>query len=73
MARSRIYFGVLVALLNAGVAFAGIGPVATLEISNANVSPDGFTRAATVTNGQVDGPLITGKKVNFWLINLRAL
>ena len=73
MTHSGTFFGLFVLLLSASVAFAGIGPAATLEISNANVSPDGFTRAATVANGQVDGPLITGKKVSFWLNNLREI
>jgi hypothetical protein len=67
MMRSSTFFGLLVlqVLLSASVSFAGIGPVATLEISNANVSPDGFTRAATVANGQLEAPLITGAKVSF--------
>ena len=44
-------------------AYAAIGPVADLNISNAAVSPDGFLRDAVVVNGQTPGPLITGNKV----------
>ena len=44
-------------------AYAAIGPVADLTISNAQVSPDGFLRDAVVTNGLMPGPLITGNKV----------
>ncbi len=42
-----------------------IGPVADLTISNANISPDGFTRSAVVVNNQFPGPLVTGNKVRF--------
>ena len=35
----------------AASAYAAIGPVANLVISNADVTPDGFTRAAVVVNG----------------------
>ena len=45
-------------------AYAAIGPVADLTISNAQVSPDGFLRDAVVTNGLVPGPLITGNKAS---------
>ena len=43
-------------------AYAGIGPIADLIISNAAISPDGYVRDAVVVNGQSPGPLITGKK-----------
>ena len=43
---------------------ATIGPVADLTISNADVTPDGYTRAAVVMNGQMPGPLITGNMVS---------
>ena len=36
---------------------------AALTISNADVTPDGYTRAAIVVNGQHPGPLLTGNKV----------
>lgn len=35
---------------------------AALTISNADVSPDGYTRAAIVVNGQHPGPVLTGNK-----------
>jgi hypothetical protein len=72
MARSSAFFTLLIAVINAGVAFAGIGPAATLTISNGNVSPDGFTRAATLTNGKIDGPLITAQKVGEHLHNVEV-
>jgi iron transport multicopper oxidase len=37
-----------------------------LTISNGDISPDGFTRAATLVNGQIDGPLITASKVGVY-------
>lgn len=47
-----------------GRAYAAIGPVTDLTISNAAISPDGFTRDAVVMNGVFPGPLITGNKVS---------
>ncbi|PIL29303.1 transporter [Ganoderma sinense ZZ0214-1] len=41
---------------------AGVGTVGDLTISNLDVTPDGYTRAAVVVNGQFPGPLITGNK-----------
>ncbi|KAI0822637.1 phenoloxidase [Trametes gibbosa] len=49
---------------------AAIGPVTDLIISNANVSPDGFQRAAVVANGGTPGPLITGQKGDRFQINV---
>ena len=51
------------ALVYVAWAYASIGPVADLTISNADVAPDGFTRAAIVMNGVFPGPLITGNMV----------
>nr|ACZ82339.1 laccase [Lentinus sp. WR2] len=51
-------------------AYAAIGPVADLTISNAQVSPDGFLRDAVVTNGLVPGPLITGNKGDRFQLNV---
>ena len=45
-------------------AFAAIGPVADLVITNQDVSPDGFTRGAVVAGGNTIGPLIVGQKVS---------
>ena len=42
--------------------FAAIGPVADLTISNANISPDGYERAAVLAGETFPGPLITGQK-----------
>nr|AAW28936.1 laccase A [Trametes sp. 420] len=47
-----------------------IGPVADLTISNANISPDGFTRSAVVMNNQFPGPLVTGNKGANFQINV---
>ena len=55
----------LVTLALVGRTYAAIGPVTDLTISNAAVSPDGFTRDAVVVNGVFPGPLITGKKVSW--------
>lgn len=49
---------------------AAIGPVTDLTISNANISPDGFQRAAVVANGEAPGPLITGNKGDNFQINV---
>ncbi|KAI0371788.1 phenoloxidase [Pilatotrama ljubarskyi] len=49
---------------------AAIGPTTDLTISDANVSPDGFERAAVVANGVVPGPLITGQKGDRFQINV---
>ncbi|KAI0751805.1 laccase 1 [Daedaleopsis nitida] len=49
---------------------AAIGPVADLVISNANISPDGFERAAVLAGGTFPGVLITGQKGNHFQINV---
>ncbi|CDO78173.1 Laccase [Trametes cinnabarina] len=51
-------------------AFAGIGPVTDLTISNVNVSPDGYERVAVVANGVMPAPLITGQKGEEFKINV---
>lgn len=51
-------------LLFSTSAYAAIGPTADLIISDADIAPDGFTRAAVVVNGVSPGPLITGNKVS---------
>lgn len=50
-------------LLLGAVLAATIGPVADLNIVNAVVSPDGFSRSAVLANGGTTGPLIVGNKV----------
>ena len=50
--------------------FAAIGPVADLTISNANISPDGYERAAVLAGETFPGPLITGQKDDHFQINV---
>ncbi|KAI1791000.1 laccase 2 [Ganoderma leucocontextum] len=47
-----------------------IGPIADLTIADADITPDGFTRAAVVMNGQFPGPLITGNKGDNFQLNV---
>ncbi|KAI0690882.1 laccase B [Cerioporus squamosus] len=51
-------------------AFAAIGPITDLEIINADVSPDGFERAAVLAGGTFPGPLISGNKGDNFKINV---
>ncbi|PIL31400.1 transporter [Ganoderma sinense ZZ0214-1] len=53
-----------------GWVYAAIGPVTDLTISNAAISPDGFTRDAVVMNGVFPGPLITGNKGDNFQLNV---
>ncbi len=46
---SRVKSAFLLLLTVAGVTEATIGPVATLNIANKDISPDGFTRACVGT------------------------
>ena len=52
--------------------YAGIGPVATLVVTDAQISPDGYVRDAIVTNGVFPAPLITGRKVSSMLNSTRT-
>ncbi|KAF8259954.1 laccase [Lactarius quietus] len=63
----------LFALLSvvSGRVSAAIGPNAALQITNNVVSPDGFPRLATLANGGVPGPLITGNKSDTFSINVQ--
>ncbi|KAH9918575.1 laccase [Epithele typhae] len=64
-------FAPLIALFSFGRLVAGaIGPVADLTISNADVTPDGDTRAAVVVNGLMPGPLITGNMGDNFQLNV---
>ncbi|KAF9076431.1 laccase lcc6 [Rhodocollybia butyracea] len=47
-----------------------IGPVTDLVIENADIAPDGFTRAAVLAGGTYPGPLITGSKNDNFKINV---
>ena len=40
-----------------------VGPVGDMVITNGDVTPDGFTRAAVLVNGTVPGPVVVGNKV----------
>ena len=42
-----------------------VGPVGDMVITDGDVTPDGFTRAAVLVNGQVPGPIVVGNKVGF--------
>ena len=54
---------IVFALAFAHSATASVGPVTDLTISDGNVTPDGYTRAAVLVNGQTPGPLVVGNKV----------
>ena len=58
---SSTFFAILALGVNA---YASIGPIADLVVSNAVVSLDGYERDAIVVNGVFPAPLITGKKVS---------
>ncbi|KAJ7136937.1 yellow laccase [Mycena epipterygia] len=49
---------------------AAIGPVANLEISNKQISPDGFSRSSVLAGGTFPGPLIKGNKGDRFLLNV---
>ncbi|KAI0065701.1 laccase [Artomyces pyxidatus] len=42
--------------------WASIGPVATIDIVNKVISPDGFSRDAVLASGVFPGPIISGNK-----------
>ena len=55
---------VVVAATLASTSYASIGPVTDLHIVNAEISPDGFTRAGVLAEGTFPGPVIAGSKVH---------
>ncbi|KAI0246638.1 laccase 2 precursor [Lactifluus subvellereus] len=63
---SRVF---LLATLS-GMAYAAIGPVATLPISNVEIAPDGFRRDATLAGGVFPAPVIRGTKGAGFAINV---
>lgn len=68
----RSLYSVLVAAiisLNVAPVFAATRSY-TLEISNADVAPDGFTRGAVIVNGNYRAPLLTADKVQMILTEL---
>ncbi|KAF8259963.1 laccase 1 precursor [Lactarius quietus] len=50
--------------------YASIGPIAKLDIVNKVISPDGYTRSATLAGGVFPGPIIRGKKGDTFSINV---
>jgi iron transport multicopper oxidase len=54
-----------------GRVLAAIGPTAVLQIGNAIVSPDGYTRTAVLANGGVPGPVISGNKGDTFSIDVQ--
>nr|ACZ58366.1 laccase 2 [uncultured Lentinus] len=50
--------------------YAGIGPIASLVVTDAQISPDGYLRDAIVTNGVFPAPLITGRKGDHFQLNV---
>ncbi|TBU28930.1 laccase [Dichomitus squalens] len=61
---------VLAALTLSLKSYAAIGPVTDLTVANANISPDGYERAAVLAGGSFPGPLITGRKGDHFQINV---
>ncbi|KAJ7147572.1 yellow laccase [Mycena crocata] len=50
--------------------YAAIGPSATLNIVNKEISPDGFKRSSTLANSVFPGPLITSNKGDSFNLNV---
>nr|QMP96877.1 laccase C precursor [Cerrena sp.] len=64
---SLLSFAVLALSMRAN---AAIGPITDLEITNAEISPDGFSRQAVLAGGTFPGSLITGNKGDNFQINV---
>ncbi|KAI1785170.1 laccase [Ganoderma leucocontextum] len=47
-----------------------VGPILTLPIVDATVTPDGYTRQAVLPNGTFPGPLIFGNKNDYFQIDV---
>ncbi|TBU29213.1 laccase [Dichomitus squalens] len=47
-----------------------IGPVADMTVTDDNISPDGYSRAAVLVNGVFPSPLITGNKGDNFQLNV---
>ncbi|THH32839.1 hypothetical protein EUX98_g1349 [Antrodiella citrinella] len=57
------FFKTLTALVALSVSVhASVGPVTQLQITNANISPDGFSRPAVLAGGTFPGSVISGNK-----------
>ncbi|KAJ7918502.1 laccase [Mycena leptocephala] len=50
--------------------YAAIGPTASLEITNTDLAPDGYSRLGVFANGQFPSPLITGNKGDRFRLNV---
>jgi len=48
------------------LAQAAIGPIGLIDVTNAQLAPDGFSRQTVVANGQFPGPLIKANKGNLF-------
>ncbi|KAF9445763.1 multicopper oxidase [Macrolepiota fuliginosa MF-IS2] len=49
---------------------AALGPVSELVLTNKIVSPDGFSRSASLINGQTPGPVIAVNKDDYLRVNV---
>ncbi|OJT07652.1 Laccase-5 [Trametes pubescens] len=70
MGKFHSFVNLALSLSLSGRVFGAIGPVTDLTISNADVTPDGITRAAVLANSVFPGPLITGNKGDEFQINV---
>ncbi|KAF7973388.1 hypothetical protein HWV62_15493 [Athelia sp. TMB] len=68
---SASYFSLCFLLSGLGSVRAAIGPVTDLVISNADLAPDGYTRATVLAGGTFPGSLITGNKGDNFQINVQ--
>ncbi|KAF7364323.1 Laccase I [Mycena sanguinolenta] len=65
-----ILFSAFVFLSTLSTASAAIGPTGTLDISNAQISPDGLTRSAVLAGSTFPGPLIQANLGDTMSINV---
>ncbi|PCH44576.1 multicopper oxidase [Wolfiporia cocos MD-104 SS10] len=71
MAMAFLHFlSAVVALTAPLTALAAIGPITSLDIVNADITPDGFTRQAVLADGVFPGPIISGNKGDTFQINV---
>ncbi|KAJ6610545.1 yellow laccase [Mycena sp. CBHHK59/15] len=60
----------LVTFVALSCTYAAIGPSASIEIVNKDISPDGYSRSAVLADGEFPGPLIRGNKGDRFLLNV---
>ncbi|KAJ6573232.1 laccase [Mycena sp. CBHHK59/15] len=65
-----MFFAPIVTLSFVSTSWGYIGPTTDLNLINADVAPDGFTRSAVLANGLVPGPLIAGNKGDQFNLNV---